>query len=400
MGEYDIIIVGGGPAGSTAAKIAALNGLRVLCIEKFKFPRVKACGGAIPQSIIEELPQLGNYATSYITGVQIFGSDLNTSVKYERTKAKAAFVIRSEFDQQLLNDAKQAGAEILEGERVTDVEIQENGVFVKTISGKNFSGKIIFGADGTNSIVAKKAGLIEKWNSDQVALTFSLEIELGEEFLNTFYPEANRVAIFHMRFLNTFGYGWIFPKKKHINVGFGAKLKDTHEIRKYFLSYLDFCEKKGLIPKMEHENYAAALIPMNGSLKKTYSKRIMLLGDSAGFVNPINGEGIHYAVKSGMIASEVAKKIIEDNDFSEKRFREYQKRWMNDFGRDLKMYLFLRRFMMKNINRYLHYASVNELFGRLMVRVSMSIDSPRKKFWELMRRYIALRIRDIFGKLK
>ncbi len=397
--DFDVIVVGGGPAGSIAAKLCAEKGLKVICIDRETFPRVKPCGGAVPRPILNELPYLYNYIETRIDGLKMFGKDPNEILQYSSGKQQGAFVIRSVFDNCLLQDASKAGVKLVEGERVIEVNVSEDEVRIKTEKNHSFSGKIVIGADGTNSVVAKKTGLNLKWEKNKLSLVYVIESEVKEDVMEKYFPDGH-FGYMHMGFNGMEGYGWIFPKKTHINIGFGAMIYDTKKIKDQFQNYINFCERTHLIPKLELTDIRAALLPMGGPLKRTSKKRVMLLGDAAGFVNPINGEGIHYAMKSGIIAAEIALKSIKSQDYGEKIFLEYHKKCMKAFGKDLRTYLFLRRRVMNNFDNIIKIANQDESFKKLFVSIGVSLESPRKNLLKIAWKYGKLKVKNFLGTKK
>ncbi len=397
--DFDVIVVGAGPAGSIAAKLCAENGLKVICIDKEKFPRVKPCGGAVPQPILNELPYLYDYIDTRIDGLKMFGRDLKEKLQYSSGKQQGAFVIRSIFDNCLLQDAMKAGVKLVDGERVIEVIVSKDDVRIKTEKDHAFSGKIVIGADGTNSVVAKKTGLNPQWEKTKLSLVYVHEFEVTEDVVKKYFPDGH-YGYMHMGFSGTEGYGWIFPKKTHINIGFGALMRDTQKIKDQFQNYVKFCEESHLIPNVEFTDIRAALLPMGGPLKRTAKMRVMLLGDAAGFVNPINGEGIHYAMKSGIIAADIALKCVKSQNYGEKIFLGYHKKCMKTFGKDLKTDLFLRRRFINNFDNIIKIANQDEGFKELFVRIGVSLESSRKNLLKIAWKYGKIKVKNFFTRKK
>ncbi len=390
---YDIIVVGGGPAGASAAHRAAELGLKVVCIEKSKMPRDKPCGGGLSRSAFSVLSGCESSFDSYSAGEKFFGP-LNEIIEPEGLQS-GAFVIRSSFDHQLLLAAQKAGAEVKEEERVNDVCVLKDSV--KVITDKHeYEGRVVFGADGVNSVVAKRTGLKLKWKPEEVALVYVNETEVGEEVMDKFYT-PHRKVIFHLAFSDTVGYGWIFPKKRHVNVGFGGIMAITPGVKEKFQRYVKKCQAEGLLPEIEPSKTTAHLIPIIGPLRRVYINRILLLGDAGGFVNPTNGEGIHYAIRTGIAAAETVAGIIKDEDYRPQRFKTYQNRCMKEFGKDLRWLKIGHKFALNRISRLLDYSQRDQDFGNLFFNMMVSSDLSHKG--EFIRRYLGLRVKEIFGKL-
>ncbi len=389
---YDIIVVGGGPAGSSAAHRAAELGFKVVCIEKSKMPRDKPCGGGLSRTAFSVLSGFESSFDSYSAGEKFFGP-LNEKIEPEGLQS-GAFVIRSTFDHHLLLAAQKAGAEIKEEERVNDIRILQDSVKVNTDKSE-YEGRVLFGADGVNSVVAKRSGLKSKWKPEEVALVYVNETEVGEGVMDKFYT-PHRKVIFHLAFSDTVGYGWIFPKKRHVNVGFGGIMAITQGVKEKFQRYVKKCQAEGLLPEIDPANTTAYLIPVCGPLHRVYLNRILLLGDAGGFVNPTNGEGIHYAIRTGIAAAETVAGIIKEEDYRPQRFKVYQDRCMKEFGKDLRWLKIGHKFFLKRVSRLLDYSQRDLEFGKLFFNLMVSSDLTHK--WVLIRMYLSLRMKEIFGK--
>ena len=123
-----------------------------------------------------------------------------------------------------------------------------------------------------------------------------------------------------------------FLKKVCIQIGFGVTTPAKLNFRKLLLQYVEYCENQNLMPKLTQKHISGAGYPVTGPLKHFVKDRVMLLGDAVGFVNPLNGEGIHYAMFSGDIASEIIMQALVKNDFSEEFLQQYQDTCMKEFG--------------------------------------------------------------------
>ncbi len=331
---YDAIVVGAGPAGSTAATNLAKKGLSVLLLDKAKFPRHKACGGGLTPHIWNRHPEILDYVESYNYAGYIFVEDNPNPIYYERPEKLGAFILRKKFDYLLTQNAVKAGVTFLEKESVKDVKVNTDSVTVNTET-QSFSGLVVLGADGTNSIVAKKTGLNLKWPDNAITFCLEVEEEFPEDVIEQFFHNKGTTYC-HAGYLNTPGYGYIFPKKRHINIGYGAVTPEKLPYRDILLKYIDHCETHNYVPKFKEKRIVGAQYPVRGPLKNFVGNRVLLLGDAAGFVNPLNGEGIHYAMYSGDIAAETLEDAFKVRDFSRQYLALYQKRCMKAFGNYLK----------------------------------------------------------------
>ncbi len=196
---------------------------------------------------------------------------------------------------------------------------------------------VLVGADGVNSVVAKEANLLPMLDSKKIALCVVSELEIGESAVEEYFGDRRLVHLF-LGFNNLFGYAWVFPKMRHVNMGLGGLLARTSDIKESYMKFVRVLKKNGLIPKrLQTESYSAALIPIGGPIERTYTDHVVLCGDAAGFVNPLTGEGIYYAMASGEIASRVITEGIENGKLDSQKLSEYQTAWMEDFGKELKI---------------------------------------------------------------
>ncbi len=330
---FDVIVVGAGPAGSTAAKECSDYGLETILIEKQSIPRVKPCGGGVSQKALKliEAGVPDDLIEQRIKGIRLFSPSLS-SVDIVAKEPIGITTQRDKFDAFLTQLAIKAGCQLIQADEVIDLLIEEEGVICKLQSGKTFKGSIIIGADGANSVVAAKAGIRKKWSNDEVALCLEGEARISEADMRKLDPE-----ILELYFINIpFGYGWLFPKKSSISLGVAGGLAYLQNKRSIFSDFCSTVSKlKGInitVPKFE-----AHLAPAGGIKRKIVADRIMLVGDAAGFIDPFTGEGIYYAMRSGQIAADCCKKAIEEHTTTRLFFeRNYEKVCYEDFIKDLK----------------------------------------------------------------
>jgi geranylgeranyl reductase family protein len=338
--DYDVIVVGGGPGGSTAARFCAKAGLKTLVIEKEKFPRYKPCGGCLSTKTVH---LLGLNLTSVIENT-IYGSKFTYRSKdpfFIETKDPIAFlVMRDRFDQLLINKASEEGAEILEGEKVTKAEERADGVEVELTKGKKFSCQYLIGADGAESVVARSVSLSSPKND---ASGIAIESEIP--FDSSIHFPQKELQFVHLDFGRIpNGYGWVFPKKEYLSIGIGGMFRETKKMnpRQYFSDFL-----KGLdyIPKGKTGRVMGHLLPsFYDENQKVSQGRFLLVGDAAHLMDPLQGEGIYYAIRSGMLAAEAItewkKEGTAPSDY-------YQKAVYCDIYGNLKWALTFSRFVFR-----------------------------------------------------
>ncbi len=335
MTDYDVIVVGGGPAGSTAARRIAQRNLSVVVLDKEKFPRNKACAGGIRDFVANTLDfSIESVVERYAYGQRLYGP---SGVRVDCIKPRVAghMIMRTEFDNLLLQKAGEAGADIKESTRVISAEQDQSRVTVETDDGQKISGKYLIGADGINSVIAKKIGFYQGWKDADAAVAIEIEAEVGEEAVERIcgVPYDRKGVAIEIYFGSVpYGYVWCFPKKSILSLGAGCRQNRVRNIRAQFNKWFEeFKEKHDISPTIVSET--AGRLPYAGAAKRTVMGRTILVGDAAGFVNPFSGEGIPMAVSSGIIASPVIERAVKESD--PRLLREYEKGWKSDFGDDL-----------------------------------------------------------------
>ena len=337
-GKFDVVIVGGGPAGSTAAYLLKKEGFQVLLIEKEKFPRDKLCGGLITKKTLQILLDLFDFklkdlkddnVVDYIAdSYRIYFKD-----KYiTRNTMESAFhlVKRTEYDNYLLNKAKASNVKVLENTKVEDINFKDN--YITTEKGDRFSGHYIIAADGANSKIRNK--LLVKRNLKNCSFVknnwaMTIEAELPRHKIDLDIKEP----ALYFGIIN-WGYGWVFPKKDTITVGLGGLENQNKNFKEIFKDYLKLLNLDHLSLNMK-----GWPIPYGNYLERPAYKNTFLIGDAGNLVNPLTGEGLYYAHKSAQIVSEVIKKERESNiDCT----NLYNKRIKNEIVKDLKKSKFYR----------------------------------------------------------
>jgi geranylgeranyl reductase family protein len=293
MDNYDVLVVGAGPSGSLLSYYLGTAGLNVLLIDKQSLPRYKACGGGITRRAAGLIPFdidsiIEDYA--YRVSVSWQGKPLYSHIS---SQPVISMVMRDKFDYFLTCQAKSSGVQVLDNTNVTGIERRKTGSIVST-SGGNFNAGLVVGADGVNSSVAKALGLhiVSRYNIALSAEVYPEDIGQIDRYKHEVEFDLNVVPE---------GYGWVFPKKDHLSVGVFSSVRMAKYMRTCFDEYLQMKKikdrhrvgrtKAHLIPI--HPNKDNILGNMNGCV----------IGDAAGFADPITGEGIYYAIREAQIGS-------------------------------------------------------------------------------------------------
>jgi geranylgeranyl reductase family protein len=333
---YDVIIVGGGPAGSAAGFHLARQGIHVVIIDKADFPRFKPCGGGLTYRILTRFPQFKDAIEACILSrpctIHFYAPDFSC-VHYTYHEPLTLMIRRSEFDTTLLDQCRRVGASVVTSTRVAHVAVTGDGVEAKTTHGETFRAKALIGADGANSLVARQVDLRGKWQHEDFVTCLVTEIPHSSHDLQ------DHSAIHILFGLNGLkGYGWIFPKQEYINIGIAGKILRTQNsniktMYEEFLHTLKVQEK--ISPSFEATNIRGGIIPVKGVISKTQTNRVLLCGDAAGFTNALTGEGIYYAMVSGELAAKTLVQAFQQNTFSESALTSYQTAWQEEIGDEI-----------------------------------------------------------------
>lgn len=330
MTDYDVIVVGGGPGGAMAARTCAENSLKVLLLEKEEVPRYKTCAGAVSWKALQIIGPIDEVQPQYTCYGATIYSPAMRRLSHKLKEPASILVFRSSFDHFLQKQAEQKGAVINTGEKVISVDVNNELVHVVTTKGE-YTAKIIIGADGVNSIVAKETGIRGKWEPEGYAICIETEVELSPEDAKKCVLDKELIEGY---FFRSRGYAWIFPKGNIMSIGIGLWKPITVKPAQAFDDFIAFISRERDIDLIRYiKKKFIHRLPVGGIDRKTYGQKVLLVGDAAGFVDPFLGEGIYYAVASGVAAGEVAAEAIHSGtDLS-----LYQKKCDVLFNNDLHM---------------------------------------------------------------
>ncbi len=312
---WDLVIIGGGPAGSTTARFAAKNGLSVLVIDgRDSIGEPLQCGELVPSNnemkrLCPNVPDIDELFKTPKNAISQYTKEMHLippSGKPLKYNFEGLMLNRVKHDQELVRLAKFNGAEFLTGIRVQDIE--DNSVILK--DGSIINAKIIVGAGGHNDPLRKKHWKVK-----------SLNIPVKFVLMDGVFSNAVEL---HFGSVAPGGYAWVFPKEGGANIGLGIQRKFAKGQSLNIFADNFFSKYKG---KISFEG--AGSLPMSGSIKTFVKNNYVLVGDSAGMVLPSNGAGITIAMIGGRIAGQVISEHIKNGT----PLSEYEKRWEYQMGK-------------------------------------------------------------------
>ena len=313
--SYDVVVVGAGPSGSVAAYECAKKGLKTLLLEKETIPRVKPCGGAVMYRGIRiingEVPR--EVIEQKIYGIR-FGFNNGESSEFISNKLIGITVFREKFDEYLSRRAVEAGVELKDDARVVNVSVSDDCATVQLQDGQVFRSEFLIGADGVNSIVSRSLNLRPKRKDlTKFGLGMEADFYVGKEGVMK-ATMGNPSVIQILPIENRICYGWIFPKREHLAIGIAGGSGHMYALRSCFDTFYKNLEKKlGVTLKLNQRR--TGFLGGNGLGSANVADRAILVGDAAGFVDPMMGEGIAYAMQSSKIAVDVIDQAITENQF-------------------------------------------------------------------------------------
>ncbi|MGH9430381.1 MAG: NAD(P)/FAD-dependent oxidoreductase [Terriglobia bacterium] len=339
--DADVTVVGAGPAGSTAAKLLADRGLKVLLLDRAAFPRYKTCASWINRLAFERFPylqlKLDDLVESSFYGMTFYDPSLRRHGSFPERRPSGYLSLRSKFDDGLRRIAIAAGAAFHGSDGVVRVEQDGNEVRARTAQGRTYSARVLIGADGVSSRVAMCASLRRSWARSAYVMCANADIAFPAGEISEFYGEHSPLLVY-LEHQGLQGYGWIFPKRQHICVGIGAMLDDHRRIRSVYSRFFQDAQAAGhLPPELRAEATHFDLDPVGAvyAMPKLTEGRVMLIGDAGGFVSGATGEGIY----PGMVSAQVACQVIEQalaSSSIEQGLTEFNQAWRAALGHYVK----------------------------------------------------------------
>jgi len=293
VARYDVIVVGAGPAGSTTAYRLARAGARVCLVDRARFPRDKPCGGGLTLRAVRELP----FSVEPVVEDRVHTLELG--FRYARRwsrRAEEPLVLmtqRRRLDAFLADRAAAAGAEFRDGVKITGVD--PGGVV--TIGGERLEADVVVGADGANGVTARSLGLPAHEHGVALEGNVGYAHVSRERFGGRAVVELGAVPG---------GYAWVFPKGDHVNVGVGGWQSEGPRLRERLLELCAAFE----IDEANVRDLRGHRLPMRGASRRPVERRVLLVGDAAGLVDPLSGDGMYEAFISGRLAAEATLELL------------------------------------------------------------------------------------------
>lgn len=290
--SYTCLVAGAGPSGTAAAYTLAKNGIDVCIVDKAIFPREKLCGGGLTRrtknSFLDVFDLNWEDMYEYSANSALFyykGHVINKIEDY----GELYFCDRIMFDNRLLDQATSRGVDVVPGERVDVIDTVEKTC--KLASGRQIRYRYLIGADGVNSVVARQF-VSRRINRNRYAYALQVDIhkdDYGKKELTRPELYFGDVAM---------GYGWVFPKRNSYTVGICSRYSKTVDARKKMMDF--FADRNGAPFKGRLKGH---YIPFGNYAERVVENDMILVGDAAGLVDPVTGEGIAYAIESGYHAA-------------------------------------------------------------------------------------------------
>jgi len=295
---FDIVVIGAGPAGGSAAFTAAKAGLRVALIDRKAFPRDKLCGGLVTGRARR------HYAEIFGHEMPFGPEDRKTTVDFRFRGAPMGVIsdapalcatMRRDMDAMICAQALGAGAVDFTGVSVAEIDVEAKALTLK--DGRRIGFDVLIGADGANSQVAKA---LFGQAFDRAEVGFGLEIEAGGDHVDPSAPIRIDLAA------AKWGYGWSFPKRCSTTIGVGGLLAKNPDMK---VAMAEYCALLGV--EAETRSFKGQFLPFGDFRKVPGQGAVLLAGDAAGLVDPITGEGIGYALHSGQLAAEAGIEAVK-----------------------------------------------------------------------------------------
>ncbi|MFX0000450.1 MAG: NAD(P)/FAD-dependent oxidoreductase [Candidatus Hodarchaeota archaeon] len=386
---HDVCIIGAGPAGSTCAYYLTQKGMIPLVLEKKEFPRDKICGDAFPlraqvhlermgilQKLIDEKKGRWTAQGGLVSPRKI----VYTGDSYAETNSHLVIAVKRKIiDEMLIKTAVEAGSILVENYSVKEVNFDENKEHW-TIHPKNgkkspYQAKVLIIADGASSHIAQSLGIVKE--------SFQTVCSRAYIKAGTYKFDQDGIVVITMELVP--GYCALM-KEADDDLVFCCYLIPFGKTRTQNLYKLhhDLIENDPFIsealgPNAEIGEMKAAPIRFGG-IPQSYDNHLLIVGDAAGMIDPLTGEGLQYAMDAAEIAATTIVEAFQKNNFTKKFFKRYQGRWMKSFGKDFKWSIRMARFCAKHPIFFDAFASLSQKKGdKFMVEWGKIMTGSKKK---------------------
>jgi geranylgeranyl reductase family protein len=307
--SHDVIVVGAGPAGATLAYELAKRGIGVLVLEKEKLPRYKCCAGGVTSKAAKLLDFDISEVVENVIYEITFTFNLGSPYLGQHGQPLMHTVMRDVFDYFLVQRARQLGAALMDGQKITQIQVSGDWVEISTAD-NNFRSRLVVGADGAYSVVARELGMRR---SIEYVTGIESEIVVPEEELVKWKSRAQM----ELGCISG-GYAWVFPKRDHLSMGIACHTSKARHLNRHHQKFLN---------SLSMGSYTIArssshLIPTCTKGGLVWQDKALLLGDAAGLADPLTGEGIYYAILSAQLAAPVIASSLAHDKV---KLEDYQK---------------------------------------------------------------------------
>jgi geranylgeranyl reductase family protein len=298
--RFDVMVVGAGPAGSVTAHLLAAAGVRTLLVDRARFPRDKPCGGGVTLRGVRLLPfAIGPVVERQVTTIAFRHPDLG-AFAHGGLAPVVLMTQRKRLDAFMAEQAALAGADLRDGVRVRTVELEQDGRPAITFDdGSRAGAEVLVAADGANGICGRALQL----GQDRI---FAPALEANVSYDAVGAGVAQDVALLEMGYVPG-GYGWLFPKGDHANVGVGGWDSEGPHLRDHLRRV---CARHDIAWSSLTEIRGHRL-PMRGAATRVANGRALAVGDAAGLVDPLSGDGMYEAFSSAHVAAACARDVLE-----------------------------------------------------------------------------------------
>jgi len=354
MKKFDVIIIGGGPSGALCGIELQKKGIKTCIIDQSSFPRDKVCGGLLTQKSVDLIEKYladlnpSEYIIDKTKVINFFYE--NQKITSFHTNQTFYYTERKAFDHILIKKYKELGGILFENRKINkeDIHLIDNSI---QLDFEELKYKVLIGADGCNSVLAR-LNQLKRYDA------FCIQGKQKHEHL-----EDKDIRIYFG--IARYGYGWYFPKKDYASVG----IIDDNATKSINKNAKPFFSK---ISDTKLNNIKGAKIPSGHLIKlKNLSNNTLLIGDAAGFTDPITGEGLFYAMLSGIYAAEA---ILENIDVNPDNVKNSYLKKIKPILRNIRYALFYQKILYnpKVLNIFLNYVTKHKSFALFYIEKVMS----------------------------